>query len=156
MFDYLVGELSINILFQSTGCRLQWHVKYQLGCFLICYSALGSDVIGTAQKLSIGYRTVFLYCHQRKVVVRQHIKDFYGFLKCLGSGDGSLIHFNEVLIEDGHLFQPRKKFFGMNIQATCDHEKRFTSFEIGWPSTVTDHRHQYFKSGEYILVDKDK
>jgi hypothetical protein len=137
MFDYLVGELSINILFQSTGYRPQRHVKYQLRCFLIRYGALGSDVIGTAQKLSIGYGTVFLYCHrvtrairelrprfvgwlspERKVVVQQHIKDFYGFAKCLGSGDGSLVRFNEIPIEDGHLFQSRKKFFGVCMTVT--------------------------------------
>ena len=53
----------------------------------------------------------------------------------------------------------------MNIQATVDHEARFTSYDLGWPSAVTDvkifknsdlwmHHHNYFRNGEYILVDK--
>ena len=52
-----------------------------------------------------------------------------------------------------------------NIQATVDHECRFTSYELGWPGSVTDvkiwknshiwmHRRKYFKNGEYILLDK--
>jgi hypothetical protein len=51
------------------------------------------------------------------------------------------------------------------MQATVDHELRFTSFEIGWPGSVTDvkvfqnshlwlRRRDYFKNGECILVDK--
>lgn len=54
-----------------------------------------------------------------------------------------------------------------NIQATIDHERRFTSYELGWPGSVTDvkifknshlwmNRREYFKNGEYILVDKGK
>jgi hypothetical protein len=54
-----------------------------------------------------------------------------------------------------------------NIQATCDHRRKFTSYELGWPGAVTDvkvwknsdvwkRRHLYFKNGEYILVDKGK
>jgi len=52
-----------------------------------------------------------------------------------------------------------------NIQATVDHQCRFTSHELGWPGSVPDmkvwkqshlwmHRQDYFKNGEYILVDK--
>ena len=47
------------------------------------------------------------------------------------------------------------------------HERRFTSYELGWPGAVTDikifknshlwmNRREYFKDGEYILVDKGK
>ena len=53
----------------------------------------------------------------------------------------------------------------MNIQATVDHEGKFTSYKLGWPGAMTDvkifknshlwmHHHDYFKNGEYILVDK--
>ncbi|KAF7362660.1 DDE Tnp4 domain-containing protein [Mycena venus] len=184
LFDYLVQVLAPNPIFLSKGRRPQRHVKYQLGCFLIRYGSIGSDTIGTAQKLSIGFGTVFLYCRrvtrairelrtqfvgwptaERKTVIRRDIKDRSGFAKCLGAGDGSLIRFCEVPREDGHLFQSRKKFFGTNMQATCDHEKRFTSFELGWPGAVTDskiwknsdiwqRRHLYFENNEYILVDK--
>jgi hypothetical protein len=46
-----------------------------------------------------------------------------------------------------------------------NHECRFTSYEMGWSGSVPDmkiwkqshlwtHRHQYFKHGRYVLVDK--
>jgi DDE superfamily endonuclease len=46
-----------------------------------------------------------------------------------------------------------------NIQATVDHQCRFTSHELGWPGSVLDmkvwmHHQYYFKNSEYILVDK--
>lgn len=52
-----------------------------------------------------------------------------------------------------------------NVQATVDHEARFTSFEIGFPGCMTDvtifkqsdiwvNRARYFSDHEYILVDK--
>ncbi|KAJ6528964.1 hypothetical protein B0H19DRAFT_1274585 [Mycena capillaripes] len=135
MFDYLVEQLSFNLIFQSRGRRPQRHVKYQLGCFLFRYGTIGSDTLWTSQKLSIGLGTVFLYCRrvthairelrhrylgwptpERKAVIKQYIKDTSGFEKCLGAGDGSLIRFCEVPIGDGHLYQSRKKFFGVRAR----------------------------------------
>ncbi|KAJ7140541.1 hypothetical protein C8R43DRAFT_892708, partial [Mycena crocata] len=100
MFDYLVANLAPNPIFETTGRRPQRHVKYQLGCFLIRYGAIGSDTLGTAQKLSIGFGTVFLYCRrvtrsirelrlkfvgwpapERKLVIKQNIKDRSGFYR---------------------------------------------------------------------------
>ncbi|KAJ7358270.1 hypothetical protein DFH08DRAFT_911690 [Mycena albidolilacea] len=169
MSDWLVGILAHNPIFQPHRGRPQCHVKYQLGCFLIRYGAIGSDTLGTAQKLSIRFGTVFLYCKRvrralrelrsqfvgwpssaRKLAIKTHIKDVSGFSRCLGAGDRSLINFDETPIHEGPpLYVPKET----NIQATCDHEKRFTSFELGWPGSVTD-RHFYFENGEYILVDK--
>ncbi|KAJ7154412.1 hypothetical protein C8R43DRAFT_1126492 [Mycena crocata] len=131
MFDYLVKELAENTIFHSTGRRPQRHVKYQLGCFLIRYGTIGSDTLGTAQKLSVGFGTVFLYCRrvtrairelrprflgwpppERKAVIRKHIKDASGFPKCLGAEDGSLIRFFDVPIVDRHLYQPARNSLG--------------------------------------------
>ncbi|KAJ7330889.1 hypothetical protein DFH08DRAFT_1084032, partial [Mycena albidolilacea] len=126
----------------------QQHVKYQLGCFLIRYGMVGSDTLGTAQKLSLGFGSVFNYCYrvrrairelrpqylgwptaERKHIIATSIEDVSGFPKCLGAGDGSLIFFLERPLQQGYHFMTRKKQF--NIQATCDNKKRFTSFEIG-------------------------
>ncbi|KAJ7318393.1 hypothetical protein DFH08DRAFT_819993 [Mycena albidolilacea] len=46
---------------------------------------------------------------------------------CLGTGDGSLMNFDEIPIQDGPHFMSCKKQF----RATCDHRKQFTSFELG-------------------------
>ncbi|KAJ7182931.1 hypothetical protein C8R43DRAFT_941015 [Mycena crocata] len=64
MFDWLVATLSTNPIFMSRGRKPQRHAKYQLGCFLVRYGAIGSDALGTAQKLSIGFGSVFLYCRR--------------------------------------------------------------------------------------------
>jgi DDE superfamily endonuclease len=51
------------------------------------------------------------------------------------------------------------------VQATVDHEKRFTSFDLGWPGSVPDvtvfkasyiwtNRVAHFSQGEYLLADK--
>ncbi|KAJ7500003.1 hypothetical protein FB451DRAFT_1207193 [Mycena latifolia] len=132
MFNFLVKVLSHNQIFQSRGRGPQRHAKYQLGCFLIRYGAVGSDSIGTAQKLSIGFGTVFLYCcrvrralrelrpqyvgwpiPERKVIIKRDIENISGFSRCLGAGDGSLIRFEEIPKDDGHLFMTRKKSFGV-------------------------------------------
>ncbi|KAJ6529441.1 hypothetical protein DFH09DRAFT_934804 [Mycena vulgaris] len=161
MFDFFVGVLSRNQIFLACGQCPQRHVKYQLGCFLIRYGAVGSDTPGTAQKFSIGFGTVFLYCYRvcsalrelrpqyvgwpvpdRKLVIKSHINNVAGFTRCLSAGDRSLIYFEEILPP---LYVPEEVFRGnvcsikkSLIQATGDHKKEFTSFELGWPGSVTD------------------
>lgn len=134
MFDWLVGILAPNRIFQPLRGRPQRHVKYQLGCFLIRYGSIGSDTLGTAQKLSIGFGTVFLYCKrvcralrelrrqyigwpspERKLVIKTHIKNVSGFSRCLGAGDGSLINFDEIPIQEGPHFMSCKKRFGVGF-----------------------------------------
>ena len=125
--------LAPNPIFISRGKKPQWHVKYQLACFLMQYGSHGSDVIGTAMKMSIGYSTVILYCHQVTCALQQlcakyvewpiaewqegieeRIEGQSGFPKCLGSGDGSLFHWEEWPAEDGEAFQNCKKFLGVH------------------------------------------
>ncbi|KAJ7314285.1 hypothetical protein DFH08DRAFT_821639 [Mycena albidolilacea] len=161
MFDWVVVLLCENPIFKSMGRRPQCHIKYQLGCFLICYGTYGSDTLGTAQKLSIGLGTVILYCgrvhSKQKLAIKTRIEDMSGFSKCLGAGDGSLINFDEIPMVD---YMSQKKRFRTNIQATCDHKKHFTSFELSWPGSVPDvkifkssdlwmRHHLYFENGRF-------
>lgn len=121
----------------------------------------------------------------RKQVISEAIEHAAGFPKCLGSGDGCLIRFIQKPLYFGHMYKCRKQFFGVchlikllnycytqdsnllktNIQTVVDHMRRFISFDLGWPGSVTDikmfkhsylwtHRRLHFKNGEYILVDK--
>ena len=97
------------------------------------YGSHGSDVIGTAMKMSIGYGTVILYCHrvtraiqqlqakyigwptaERQECIEQRIEARSGFPRCLGSGDGSLLRWEECPQEDGEAFQGHKKFIGVH------------------------------------------
>jgi hypothetical protein len=134
MFDWVVGILAHNPIFQPYRGHPQHHIKYQLGCFLIHYGAIGSDTLSTAQKLSIGFGTVFLYCKrvrcalwelrphfigwpssERKVAIKTHIKNVSGFSRCLGAGDGSLVNFDEIPIQEGPHFMSQKKRFGVGL-----------------------------------------
>ncbi len=113
------------------GKRPQRHVKYQLGTFLVRYASLGSDTLWTAQKLSIGFGSVFNYCRRVTKAIRQ-LRDQHvgwptaerklviaaamgaeGFHKCLGCCDGSLIRFTQQPSLIGPGFLTRKKFFGV-------------------------------------------
>lgn len=118
----------------------------------------------------------------RRRVISDTIHQRSGFPNCLGSGDGSLIRMTDSPFFHGNLYRCRKKFVAVsfppseipkephrlskvNIQATVDHEGRFSSFDLGWPGSVADvtifknsflwaHRRDHFRNGQYILVDK--
>lgn len=97
------------------------------------YGARGSDVTGTAMQMGIGHGTVIIYCRrvtrairelqkqyvgwyseERKVDVIDKIEAKSGFPNCLGSGDGSLIRFEEFPQEEGEAFMGRKHFLGVS------------------------------------------
>ncbi|KAI5888409.1 uncharacterized protein SCHCODRAFT_02513710 [Schizophyllum commune H4-8] len=183
-FDKVVKILSRNPIFTSKGKKPQRHIKWQLGCFLIRYGQYGSPITDTMLKTGIGYGTVILYCRRviralrelrsnfggwmtdvEQSVTEERILHRIGFPKCLGSADGSLIQTTNKPRQDGPAYLTRKGFFGFAVQATVDAEIWFTSWELGWPGSVTDarvfknshiwlHRNQYLKDGHYILADK--
>ena len=90
----------------------------------------------------------------RKDIMAWVIEAKSGFPKCVGSGDGCQIRIGEAPQIDGKQFHSRKKNISVsnlfsyieywwillktNIQATVDHEARFTLYDLGWPSAVTD------------------
>ncbi|KAF8233233.1 hypothetical protein L208DRAFT_1267524 [Tricholoma matsutake] len=163
MFDHLVYSLAPNPIFHSPW-KKQHHVKFELAAFLVRYGQKGSDTLDVAAKLSIAHGTVHNYCkrvsqaihavgpqhlnwgnQEWRAAVSSAIEAKSGFPKCLGSGDGSQICFGELPLVDGE----QTLIFGCvwilmsshvktNIQMTVDHERRFTSYELGWPGAVTD------------------
>jgi hypothetical protein len=48
-------------------------------------------------------------------VISDVIENQSGFHLCLGSGDGSLVHFTEEPLLDGHQYRCRKKFWAVTI-----------------------------------------
>ncbi|THU93415.1 hypothetical protein K435DRAFT_903694 [Dendrothele bispora CBS 962.96] len=92
-----------------------------------------------------------------------------GFPGCLGSGDGSLIRLRDKPIVNGFSYWCRKKFYSVRcffmFITEIDHRGIFTSYDFGWPGSVQDsrvfrnsdlwiNRERYFRTHEYILVDK--
>ena len=133
MFDFLASHLSHNSIFQSRGRKPQWHVKYQLGCFLIRYSVRGCDTLQAARQVSLGHGTVFLYCSRVSKAIRKlgpsyisfpkpdhqlaianDIEDKFGFPGCIGFVDGSIIRFTEEPSIDGHTYFSQKKCYSVS------------------------------------------
>ncbi|KAF8579607.1 hypothetical protein K439DRAFT_1359267 [Ramaria rubella] len=182
-FGWLCQILQPMEIFQSRGKRPQWPVQFQLTCFLTCYAQQGSDSLRVAQQLSLGHGTVFLYCHrvthafhelglnhsiwpdkERKHKIADVFEAHSG-LGCIGVCDGSLIRLTKDPWMSKGVYQCCKKFPAINVQATVDHEKRFTSFDLGWPGSIPDvtifkvsyiwnNCAVHFAPGEYILADK--
>ncbi|KAE9388591.1 hypothetical protein BT96DRAFT_836010 [Gymnopus androsaceus JB14] len=179
-FDTFVEILQCNPILKSRGQKPQRHVQWQLGCFLICYGQLGSPAHDTMLKMGIGYGTVILYCRRVTRALRETFATWLnekelqestdailakvGFPNCAGSGNGSLIQSLQPSWM-GLAYLSRKGFFALAIQAIVNHGIWFASWELGWPGSVTDsrifknshfwqHRDQYLKYGQYILVDK--
>jgi hypothetical protein len=130
-FNTIVEILEQNTIFQSTGRKLQWPVKYQLACFLFRYSRRGSDSTIPAQELSLGLGTVPLYCRcimrvlrelgvkllkwpdneeQEGIAERIQMSTEDHFPRCIGIGDGTLICLCEAPRKDGPVYYCRKKY----------------------------------------------
>ncbi|KAH7921581.1 hypothetical protein BV22DRAFT_1019071 [Leucogyrophana mollusca] len=180
-FWHVHGLICDNLIFLSTSNRPQRPVRYQLATFLC---RLGAESgIKTAGVMSIAEGTVYLYCTRVCQALReirnQHLawpgerrRDFlsaemseWGFPGCIGIADGSYIRLMNKPQVNGYAYWCRKKFYAFTIQATCDHRVIFTSYDFGWPGSVQDsrvfknshlwqHKEDYFRSHEYILVDK--
>ncbi|KAE9398423.1 hypothetical protein BT96DRAFT_760240, partial [Gymnopus androsaceus JB14] len=181
-FDTFVEILQCNPIFKSRGRKPQRHVRWQLGSFLIRYGQLGSPAHDTMLKMGIGYGTVILYCRRVTRALRELHGTFAtwlnekelqestdailakaGFPNCAGSGDRSLIQSLQPSWM-GPAYLSRKGFFALAIQAIVNYSIWFSSWELGWPGSVTDsrifkdshfwqHRNQYLKDGRYILVN---
>ena len=127
--------LAPHPIFNDPNARKpQRHVIYQLATFLIWYGQQGSSVLDTMMKLSIGQGSVYNYCHrvscairshrshylgwmspERKQIVSDAIQKISGFKKCVGSGDGTQICLDELLLTDGEQFLSRKKCISVSL-----------------------------------------
>ncbi|KAF8836148.1 hypothetical protein BDN67DRAFT_911699, partial [Paxillus ammoniavirescens] len=186
-FDRLVCLLEPNLIFVSKGRKPQRPVWFQLASFLIRYGSRGADAHRTAKEMGLGLGTVYHYCHrviralrelsqqvlawgdeERQEIVATYIMDHYGFSNCVGMLDGTLIRLTEMPCMMGPTYLCRKKFPAINIQATVDHTRHFTSFDMGWPGSVADvtmwtssfiwqNRHTHFGNfpeNKLLLADK--
>ncbi|KAJ3534538.1 hypothetical protein NMY22_g6883 [Coprinellus aureogranulatus] len=185
-FDKFVTTLEKNTIFTSRGRKPQRAVRYQLAAFLMRYGSRASDALSVAKRVGIGVGTVWLYCRRvtralrelgltvitwgdeaRRTETEQHVSERTGgkFSECIGMLDGSLIRLAEIPSEWGTRYFCRKKYPAVNIQAVCDHQRRFISCEMGWPGSAADvtilknshlwlHRGRYFSGDQYLLADR--
>ncbi|TFK78543.1 hypothetical protein K466DRAFT_465884, partial [Polyporus arcularius HHB13444] len=169
-------------VYQSRGQKPQHPSHIQLATFLC--RAGGETGLKAASFAAIAEGTVPLHMIRTSRALRSHrdayirwpdfdtrdwISMYYageGFPGCIGAGDGTYLESAVKPLENGYAFYCYKGFFAVShMSATCDHMGLVTSYEIGWPGSVQDsrvfrlshlweHREEYFRPHEYILVDK--
>ena len=83
---------------------------------------------------------------QKEIVSHFEQKNSIGFDNCPRFIDGLLIRtsrpIRRALAEAGlsvlNIFYGRKKLFGLNTQAICDHKRRFLDINIAHPASISD------------------
>lgn len=96
--------------------------------------------------------------------LKTRIKVNYGFQKCIGIIDGTLIILDRRPTKYGDSYFCRKQCYAINVQVICDDAGRITYFYAGWPGSTHDNRAWrnckvynngllYFGDGEYLLGD---
>ncbi|EJF58572.1 hypothetical protein DICSQDRAFT_66655 [Dichomitus squalens LYAD-421 SS1] len=181
-FWHLHDLVKDDPVFVSAGKKPQRPSWLQLAVFL-CHMG-NESAVKTASFASVSEGAVFLYtervCTALRNIRNQHIywpeddererfsdaMSEWGFPGCLGSGDGTYIRLEKRPSQNGYAYWCRKKMYAVSyFPRYVDHRGRFTSYDFGWPGSVQDSRvfksshlwcnkAQYFRSHEYILVDK--
>jgi len=180
-FWALVDKISDDPGLRSSGLRPQAPVWYQLAVFLIRWS--NASALRTAGVMAVAEGSVYNYCariskafrrikpehlwwpgDQRRAFLKEEMGG-YGFPGCIGMVDGTLFKLSEKPQQEPYSYYTRKQFYGLAVQATCDHRSIFTSYDMGWPgcmndatvfkrSTVWEKTADHFTPEEYILADK--
>ena len=101
---------------------------------------------------------------EEKDNLKTRMKVNFGFQKCIGIIDGTLIPLARRPTEYGDSYFCRKQCYAINVQIVCDDKGRITYFYGGWPGSVHDNRswrnskvfnnaQLFFGDGEYLLAD---
>ncbi|KAG8706148.1 hypothetical protein FRC09_002553 [Ceratobasidium sp. 395] len=158
-------------------------VHYQVGVFLLRYGCAGSGARVPMLLTSIGEGTVLLYCRrviaairtfgltcvgwptpERKRVISVAFQKKCGLNGAVGALDGVHFKLSHKPVVEGDIYMNYKGALSITVQATCDHEGRFTSFQSGLPGSRPDasvwtnselykRRNQIFQPGEYLFAD---
>jgi len=88
-----------------------------------------------------------LHADQQAIARAFKKKSKVGFGRCAGAIDGMLAWIEKPYLDEcdaagtgsKKFFCGRKKKFGMNMQAVCDHEGRFLDVSIAHPASTSDH-----------------
>ena len=103
------------------------------------------DAINQCLHFKISYRT----CHQeqREIAAGFRAKSWVGFDNCAGAVDGMLVWTSKptkTVLKKANLgpkkfYCGRKKRYGLNMQAICDHKRKFLSIDISYPASTSDY-----------------
>ena len=117
------------------------------------------DLVNLCEKIKIQFPST--HTEQEKVANGFKKKSWVQFDNCTGCVDGMLVwitkpsknSMSESRIGAAKFFCGRKKKFGLNLQAICDHKCRFLDVDISHPASTSDYLAFCTSS---ILVDLEK
>ncbi len=101
---------------------------------------------------------------EEKEIMKLEIKAKYGFQKCIGIIDGTIIILSQRPDRYGDSYWCRKCCYSLNVQVICDNKRKVLYYYGGWPGSVYDNRawkncrifksaSTYFGEGEYLVGD---
>ena len=102
------------------------------------------SAVNNCDELAIRFPTN--YAEQHKIAEGFRQKSKANIDACVGATDGMLVWIlcvsqqecEKLQVGSNKFFCRRKKKFGLNMQATCDHERRFTDLSIKFPGATSD------------------
>ena len=103
------------------------------------------DLVNMCEEIKIEFPSS--YAEQEKVADGFKKKSWVQFNNCVGCVDGMLVWISQPSkgvmdscdVGTSKFFCGRKKKFGMNLQAICDHELRFIDIDISHPASTSDY-----------------
>ena len=153
-FSELCQPLGYGKFFVSSGHRPQAPLEIQLADFLRRCGDKTSNILETARKCGVESGTTLLHLGRVAETLislptsyvrwpssersKREIRESFakqGFDGAIGALDGAFIRLREAPSNNRKRYSivPWKKWYGINVQATCDHEGDFTSYDVGWP-----------------------
>ena len=103
------------------------------------------DAVNSCGKLGIKFPDT--YEKQNEIAAAFHKKSSANFDNCIGCVDCMLVWtekpdrktLESINLGGKKFYCGRKKKFGLVLQATCDHERRFIDIDIGHPAATSDY-----------------
>ena len=114
--------------------------------------------------LSLKDKVITWPTQAQKERMKLEIKTKYGFQKCVGIIDGTIIILQNRPVKYGDSYYCRKNVYALNVQVVCDQKCNVLYYYGGWPGSVHDNRawkncklyknqSTFFDTGEYLVGD---
>ena len=114
--------------------------------------------------LSLKDKVITWPTQAQKERMKLEIKTKYGFQKCVGIIDVTIIILQNRPVKYGDSYYCRKNVYALNVQVVCDQKCKVLYYYGGWPGSVHDNRawkncklyknqSTFFDTGEYLVGD---
>lgn len=158
-YDLQVAIYLNRFVSRSSTVELSLKFGVSEGSIINCSNRVSDAIIEILKPSTVGWPN-----RDQKAKIKEEFFKNYGIDDVIGVIDGSHIPLFEAPKVDRDVYVSRKKRFGLQIQAICDHRLLVYDYEIGWPASVHDarvfenssafkNRRELFNGSERILAD---